>query len=203
MEESEGDISTSYSRSRWTDPPKTVKSQSIDIHNPERPRVYSAISSLEESFQAKNYYLMGRSSRPPRNRSPSNGRTSASCSNFLDGDGSRAHSRTQTALADEIISYESTKTASNTSNSDMEQNPCSNVTGILKGKKHEKTTKNKISFDQKESIIQSLEPQPVEMFRPSCDAYTPRMGHKAIKYKPAAERPSVDKMSTSMGTIQR
>mmetsp|Transcript_25259 Transcript_25259/g.52118 ORF Transcript_25259/g.52118 Transcript_25259/m.52118 type:complete len:880 (+) Transcript_25259:86-2725(+) len=43
----------------------------------------------------------------------------------------------------------------------------------------------------------------VGVFRPSCDAYTPRMGNRAIKYKAAEERPSVEKMSSTMGTIQR
>jgi hypothetical protein len=43
----------------------------------------------------------------------------------------------------------------------------------------------------------------VGVFRPSSDAYTPRMGNRAIKYKPAKERASVEKMSSTMGTIQR
>ena len=43
----------------------------------------------------------------------------------------------------------------------------------------------------------------VGVFRPSCDAYTPRMGNRPIKYKPAQERESVEKMSSTMGTIQR
>jgi hypothetical protein len=43
----------------------------------------------------------------------------------------------------------------------------------------------------------------VGVFRPSCDAYTPRMGDRPIKYKPAQERESVEKMSSTMGTIQR
>ncbi|KAL3798386.1 hypothetical protein HJC23_005039 [Cyclotella cryptica] len=43
----------------------------------------------------------------------------------------------------------------------------------------------------------------VGVFRPSCDAYTPRMGNRQIKYKPAQERESVEKMSSTMGTIQR
>jgi hypothetical protein len=43
----------------------------------------------------------------------------------------------------------------------------------------------------------------VGIFRPSSDAYTPRMGHRAIKYKPVEERASVEKISSTMGTIQR
>lgn len=43
----------------------------------------------------------------------------------------------------------------------------------------------------------------VGVFRPSSDAYTPRMGNRAIKYKPAEERAPVEKISSTMGTIQR
>ncbi|GKY94248.1 hypothetical protein MPSEU_000390600 [Mayamaea pseudoterrestris] len=42
---------------------------------------------------------------------------------------------------------------------------------------------------------------PLEMFRPSSDAYTPRMGKKEIKYKPAEMRTQT--LSTSLGTLQR
>ena len=45
--------------------------------------------------------------------------------------------------------------------------------------------------------------KPVEMFRPSCDAYTPRMERKIIAYKPAEMRTPVQKMATPMGTLQR
>ncbi|CAB9519471.1 Cyclin [Seminavis robusta] len=43
----------------------------------------------------------------------------------------------------------------------------------------------------------------VEMFRPSCDAYTPRMERKKITYKPAEKREPVQKMATTMGTLSR
>ncbi len=43
----------------------------------------------------------------------------------------------------------------------------------------------------------------VGVFRPSSDAYTPRMENRDIKYKTAEERESVEKISSSMGTIQR
>jgi hypothetical protein len=56
----------------------------------------------------------------------------------------------------------------------------------------ESTSKNKRRREKK-----------VGVFRPSSDAYTPRMGHRAIKYKPVEERASVEKISSSMGTIQR
>jgi len=50
--------------------------------------------------------------------------------------------------------------------------------------------------------------KPVELFRPSCDAYTPRIGvgypksAKEIKYKPAESRTSHD-IGSSMGTLSR
>jgi len=45
----------------------------------------------------------------------------------------------------------------------------------------------------------------VELFRPSCDAYTPRMGKKVIKHKSVEERQNIDKMANTfgMGTIQK
>ena len=43
----------------------------------------------------------------------------------------------------------------------------------------------------------------VEMFRPSSDAYTPRIERKKIKYKTAEARPSVQRMSSPMGTLHR
>ncbi len=44
---------------------------------------------------------------------------------------------------------------------------------------------------------------PIEMFRPSSDAYTPRMGKKVIKYKPAAMRTPVQQMASPLGTLSR
>jgi hypothetical protein len=44
---------------------------------------------------------------------------------------------------------------------------------------------------------------PVEMFRPSSDAYTPRMGKKEIKYKPAEMRSAVQQMASPMGSLSR
>ena len=43
---------------------------------------------------------------------------------------------------------------------------------------------------------------PTETFRPSSDAYTPRVNSKKINYKPAKDRASTA-MSTTMGTISR
>lgn len=45
--------------------------------------------------------------------------------------------------------------------------------------------------------------KPVEMFRPSSDAYTPRIERKRIKYKAAEARTPVQHMASPMGTLQR
>lgn len=42
-----------------------------------------------------------------------------------------------------------------------------------------------------------------ELFRPSSDAYTPRMGKKQIKYKPAEMRTPVQQMASPLGTLSR
>ena len=64
-----------------------------------------------------------------------------------------------------------------------------------KGKK-----KKKVQIDSKPKEIKH-----VELFRPSCDAYTPRMGRKEIKYKPAEQRlNSMEGTShNAMGTISK
>ena len=67
------------------------------------------------------------------------------------------------------------------------------------GKK--KGKKKSVKIDTSSTRV--IPPKPAEMFRPSCDAYTPRMGRKKIEYKPAEHRTPVQKMSGSMGTISR
>lgn len=69
----------------------------------------------------------------------------------------------------------------------------------LSGKK--KSKKKSVKIDTSSTRV--IPPKPAEMFRPSCDAYTPRMGRKKIEYKPAEHRTPVQKMSGSMGTISR
>lgn len=69
-------------------------------------------------------------------------------------------------------------------------------------KKSRKTTKKKnvTILDEKPKAARKI-----ELFRPSCDAYTPRMGKKVIKHKSVEERQSIDKMANTfgMGTIQK
>ena len=68
-------------------------------------------------------------------------------------------------------------------------------------KKKKKTKKKSVKIDIKSTKV--IPAKPAEMFRPSCDAYTPRMGRKKIEYKPAEHRTPVQKMSGPMGTISR
>ena len=60
----------------------------------------------------------------------------------------------------------------------------------------------KVSIDASVKIKKS-KPKTVEMFRPSSDAYTPRIERKKIEYKAAEARPCVQQMSSPMGTLQR
>jgi len=67
----------------------------------------------------------------------------------------------------------------------------------FKQKKKAQKKKGVTIDDPKEEI------RHVGLFRPSCDAYTPRMGRKTIKYKPQEQRASMEQMATTMGTIQK
>mmetsp|Transcript_21624 Transcript_21624/g.50875 ORF Transcript_21624/g.50875 Transcript_21624/m.50875 type:complete len:814 (-) Transcript_21624:33-2474(-) len=54
----------------------------------------------------------------------------------------------------------------------------------------------------KRPITRRVRSQRVGVFRPSSDAYTPRMNNREIKFRSAHERPSTQ-ISSTMGTIQR
>lgn len=64
---------------------------------------------------------------------------------------------------------------------------------------------DRINVDNESSTSQMIRhrEKKVGVFRPSSDAYTPRMGHCDLKYKPIETRASVEKISSTMGTIQR
>lgn len=78
----------------------------------------------------------------------------------------------------------------------------------LDGNANEQSIRRSTKPDKSVTIDQNVKKnkrreKKIGVFRPSCDAYTPRMANRPIKYKPAQERTSVEKMSTTMGTIQR
>ncbi|GFH52838.1 hypothetical protein CTEN210_09314 [Chaetoceros tenuissimus] len=70
-----------------------------------------------------------------------------------------------------------------------------------------KTQKRRKSLSKKKKVTIQSKPREikrVELFRPSCDAYTPRMGRKTIKYKTAEQRMDMTEASgDALGTIQK
>mmetsp|Transcript_310 Transcript_310/g.625 ORF Transcript_310/g.625 Transcript_310/m.625 type:complete len:827 (+) Transcript_310:181-2661(+) len=92
------------------------------------------------------------------------------------------------------------KSSGNLDEKDREGRPVS--LEELKAKR--KSSRSVASHDQRATSRRGRRREKqVGVFRPSSDAYTPRVGNRAIKYKPAKERASVEKMSSTMGTIQR
>ncbi|KAG7342169.1 cyclin [Nitzschia inconspicua] len=70
------------------------------------------------------------------------------------------------------------------------------------------TTKKETKHDKKVSYDPALKSKkknkgPIEMFRPSSDAYTPRIERKSIQYRAAEARTPVQQMASPMGTLQR
>lgn len=75
-------------------------------------------------------------------------------------------------------------------------------------KHYEKTSSNTEAKKNKVKIVSNknsdvIRKRPVEMFRPSCDAYTPRMGKKSIEYKPKEQRGHYQNMTAPIGSLQR
>jgi hypothetical protein len=73
-------------------------------------------------------------------------------------------------------------------------------TVVAKGKNK---NNKKVSYDVAVKSKKKNSGGPIEMFRPSCDAYTPRIERKRIEYKAAEERTPVQQMASPMGTLQR
>ena len=72
------------------------------------------------------------------------------------------------------------------------------TTGVNKTKK-KISGKKKVTIESKPKEIRQ-----VELFRPSSDAYTPRMGKKIIKFKPAEQRSNMkESVGNALGTIQK
>jgi hypothetical protein len=66
-----------------------------------------------------------------------------------------------------------------------------------------KSEKKSVKIADDTKIQKKKSKRPVEQFRPSSDAYTPRMGKKEIKYQPAAQRTPVQQMTSGLGTLSR
>jgi hypothetical protein len=76
------------------------------------------------------------------------------------------------------------------------------TTASSSGKTKHKSNK-KVSYDTDVKAKKKHLKGPVEMFRPSSDAYTPRIERKSIKYRAAEARTPVQQMASPMGTLQR
>jgi len=61
----------------------------------------------------------------------------------------------------------------------------------------------RVSYDANVKTKKKNPKGPIEMFRPSSDAYTPRIERKRIQYKAAEARTPVQQMASPMGTLQR
>mmetsp|Transcript_3739 Transcript_3739/g.5505 ORF Transcript_3739/g.5505 Transcript_3739/m.5505 type:complete len:707 (+) Transcript_3739:88-2208(+) len=61
----------------------------------------------------------------------------------------------------------------------------------------------KVTINENRSSKGPTKKKQVEMFRPSCDAYTPRVEKKKIQFKPAEKRTPVQEISSTMGTLAR
>lgn len=77
------------------------------------------------------------------------------------------------------------------------------IDGDVKPRRGSSKPDRSVTIDQSAKKKKKRREKKIGVFRPSCDAYTPRMANRPIKYKPAEERTSVEKMATTMGTIQR
>lgn len=89
------------------------------------------------------------------------------------------------------------------SSSNLSDGPTSSSTGNSKSKSIQKEVKICEPTTTKPKRRRKRKEKTINVFRPTGDAYTPRMSGHPLKYKPAQERESVDKMSSTMGTIQR
>ena len=94
--------------------------------------------------------------------------------------------------------------------SNRDRGTVKNFDTTAKAKKDRKKKKKKVSYDPDNVKIRKGKKKsrkgsgrPVEIFRPSSDAYTPRIERKDIKYKTAEARAPVHHMSSHMGTLQR
>ena len=180
-------------------PPFTAKS--ISRSRKVQPVVYSAIGSLEKvnhdalgSFNAKVYRASQQSSIKTRHRGKQNNLSKE----VIDIIASSASSTVSANVADDSKIDVKTSADENDHKGDANNNAQMNMkSSSMKVGKKKKDKKKKVTIDSKKEI------RHIELFRPSCDAYTPRMERKQIKYKPAEERASMDSMSTTMGTIQR
>jgi len=205
------------------------KSEPIPCHEKQRPKqqpvhLYSAINSLERynegSFDNNKLYAKAFSKRDnafpgipseikPLKSSRSHDSASAS-THTLD---SNLHFGAASSQDTTTTNDRGEKSRHTNLESSLKKTIRSRSSGdVSDGNTVEESTRRDKS-DNRVTIVEGDRPRrrrrrerkekKVGVFRPTGDAYTPRMGKGPIKYKPAQERESVDKMSSTMGTIQR
>lgn len=93
---------------------------------------------------------------------------------------------------------------------DVSYQPTADPTDKTKGTKLSNLRKSKSKDSSKNSTTKRVsikqegaQKKQIEMFRPSCDAYTPRIEKKRIEYRKAEMRTPVQKMASPMGTLSR
>lgn len=193
-----------------------------------RPFVYSAIGSLENvtqhsfgSFQNKVLYLATHNkSNKPRNVNACLSDTSKINKRKIKSNSKpqkeTAHQsplnyihdlspELNVAVADEKTKESLDMLKDDNSERSRRKIVKSNSDGALefvvkkKTRRKRSQKKKKVTIDENGNQVKN-----VELFRPSCDAYTPRMKRGMdIKFKPAEQRGYVKEMAGTMGTIQR
>ena len=131
----------------------------------------------------------------------------------IDEKGTRMQQQQNSVMVDQTGIEQSVPTRSEQSQTTLLKSRKSRSSGNLSELDDPKATRKEnrsvtIKEDQQHKSTSSRrgrrrEKKAVGVFRPSSDAYTPRMGHRDLKYKPAKERECVEKISSTMGTIQR
>jgi len=124
--------------------------------------------------------------------------------NKIDGDGGKRNNFSiPSCIPDEKPSR---RECSNRHSNAIISNTTKTESKDRKTNQNQKNTK-KVSYDvatvKNKTGKKSKKGGPIEMFRPSSDAYTPRIERKHIKYKAAEARAPVHHMSSHMGTLQR
>lgn len=194
-----------------------------------KPLLYSAIGSLENIHGASIQNLNRHVTAVKEFSHIGNGQSilipPASRSTTLRG-GRKENSRTLLAVDSQDLPYLSNKaaratppasnqrknaSAEGTSSNKQSRAPSdqfgktkdskqSNLRGSTTSTSSKKKTNRSVSIS-KDSFQKKK--KPIEMFRPSCDAYTPRIEKKRFEYKKAEQRNPVQKMASPMGTLSR
>lgn len=167
------------------------------------------VQSHTESSEQSEYGMNGLASTT-NHRSSNVSQKISNLSTTLNADPPPSESRdTLVSTQDPLITggKEVTATCSSAASSNLKQD---GIVSIIKkehkgasqehkSKKRNVGKKKKVTIDSKPKELKRI-----ELFRPSCDAYTPRMGKKEIKYKPAEQRVNMEgTVGSALGTIQK